>query len=81
MIPILDVEEQEGPGHEHSQYGDGGQDAVEWHVDVAPLQTHKRPILRWLYTYKKQGLWRKKNRYFNIVKHKIKLCARLVYES
>lgn len=73
MIPILDVEEQEGPGHEHAQYSDGGQDAVERHVDVAPLQTHKRPILRWLYTYKKEGLWYKEKSYFIILKHKIKL--------
>lgn len=52
MVSILDVEEQEGPSHEHAQYGDGGQDAVEWHVDVAPLVTDKRTILRRLHAYK-----------------------------
>lgn len=45
MIAVLDVEEQEGPRHEHAQYGDGGQDAVEGNIDVAPLQTHERTIL------------------------------------
>lgn len=45
MIAVLDVEEQEGSGHEHAQYGDGGQDAVEGHVDVAPLQAHKGAVL------------------------------------
>ena len=45
MVAVLDVEEEEGPCHEHAQYGDGGQDAVEGHVDVAPLQTHKCTIL------------------------------------
>lgn len=52
MVSILDVEEQEGSSHEHAQYGYGGQDAVEWHVDVAPLMTYKRTILRRLHTYK-----------------------------
>lgn len=37
VIAVLDVEEEEGPRHEHAQDGDGGQDAVERHVDVAPL--------------------------------------------
>lgn len=45
VIAVLDVEEEESPSHEHSQDGDGGQDAVEGHVDVAPLQTHKGAIL------------------------------------
>lgn len=45
MIAVLDVEEQEGPRHEHAQYGDGGQDAVEGNINVAPLQTHERTIL------------------------------------
>lgn len=45
MVAVLDVEEEEGAGHEHAQYGDGGQDAVEGNVDVATLQTHKRTIL------------------------------------
>lgn len=55
MVSVLDVEEQEGAGHEHAQYGDGGQDAVEGHVDVAPLQAHKRTILRRLHTCDKEG--------------------------
>lgn len=37
VIAVLDVEEQERPCHEHAQDGDGGEDAVEGHVDVAPL--------------------------------------------
>lgn len=37
VVAVLDVEEEEGPRHEHAQDGDGGQDAVERHVDVAPL--------------------------------------------
>lgn len=37
VIAVLDVEEEEGPRHEHAQDGDGGQDAVERHIDVAPL--------------------------------------------
>lgn len=37
MIAVLDVEEQERPCHEHAQDGDGGEDAVEGHVDVAAL--------------------------------------------
>lgn len=37
VIAVLDVEEEESPCHEHAQDGDGGQDAVERHVDVAPL--------------------------------------------
>lgn len=45
MVAVLDVEEQEGPCHEHAQDGDGGQDAVKENVDVAPLQTHKSTIL------------------------------------
>lgn len=49
MISVLDVEEEEGAGHQHAQDGDGGQDAVERHVDVAPLQTHKCPVLGWLH--------------------------------
>lgn len=51
MVAILDVEEQEGPSHEHAQDGDGGQDAVQGYVDVAPLQTHKRTILGRLQTF------------------------------
>lgn len=50
MVAVLDVEEQEGPRHQHAQYGDGGQDAVEGHVDVAPLQANKCAILGWLHT-------------------------------
>lgn len=54
MVAVLDVEEQEGPRHEHAQYGDGGQDAVERHIDVAPLQTHKRAILGRLHAYREE---------------------------
>lgn len=50
MVAVLDVEEQEGPSHEHAQYGDGGQDAVEGHVDVSALQTHKCTIFGRLHT-------------------------------
>lgn len=50
MVAILNVKEQEGPRHEHAQYGDGGQDAVQGHVDVTALQTHKRTIFGRLHT-------------------------------
>lgn len=49
VVSVLDVEEEEGAGHQHAQDGDGGQDAVERHVDVAPLQTHKGAVLGWLH--------------------------------
>lgn len=29
LIPILDVEEEKSTGHDHSQDGKGGEDAVE----------------------------------------------------
>lgn len=54
VVSILDVEEEESPGHEHAQYGNGGQDAVERHVDVAPLMPYKRTILWRLHTYETQ---------------------------
>lgn len=53
MIAVLDVEEQESACHEHAQDGDCGQDAVEGHIDVAPLQTYKCAILRRLHTLEK----------------------------
>lgn len=50
VVSVLYVEEEEGPGHEHAQYGDGGQDTVKGNVDVPPLQTHKCTILGWFHT-------------------------------
>lgn len=54
MVSVFDVEEEKGSSHEHAQYGDGGQDAVEGHIYVAPLWTHDCAILWRFHTYKKR---------------------------
>lgn len=37
LIPILDVEEEKSAGHDHSQDGKGGEDAVERQGDLTKL--------------------------------------------
>lgn len=54
MVAVFDIKEQKGSCHEHAQDGDGGQDAVQWHVDVPTLQPHKRPIFGGFDTWERE---------------------------
>lgn len=37
LVPVLDVEEEEGAGHDHAEDGESGKDAVEWEGDLPQL--------------------------------------------
>lgn len=52
LIPILDVEEEKRTGHDHSQDGKGGEDAVERQGDLTKLLQDDGLIFWWFRPWK-----------------------------
>lgn len=48
LVPVLDVEEEEGAGHDHAEDGEGRQDAVQRKGDLSQLFQDDGLVLGWL---------------------------------
>lgn len=48
LVPVLDVEEEEGAGHDHAEDGESGQDAIQWKRNLPKLLQNDGLVLGWL---------------------------------
>lgn len=48
LVSVLDVEEEEGAGHDHAEDGEGRQDAVQRKGDLSQLFQDDGLVLGWL---------------------------------